>query len=646
MRVTPTRRQKNATRVDRANGVQPARLPATRASLSIPKVRASLSIPNALIAAVGIVVIVAVLLPVILVILTSISSSQAGFVGDFTVTNLREDFATSESVTFLANTLIYTVGGTIIAVLIAGILAWITSMTNAPFSRLLSLLAVTPLLFPPLLLTTSWVQLYGGSAGYLNVLFSHLLGRGQVPLNVESLGGMIVVAGLNMVPIPFLIISSAMRSLNPALVEASSLCGASTRSTVVRIVVPLLRPAILSSSAIVALVVAGSFEIPFIIGLPGGIVTLVSAMYNALSSGGVPNYNLAGAQADLYFVFNGALLFWYMLATRNQRRFVTVAGRGGGYRIRLGRWRWMLVLVPTVYAVVAVLQLLLQAVLVSFQSFFTTSEGFPYTHWTLTNYVSLVRVPGLFGAFTTTLIIGGIVTFITVIVAVVVSHVGFQTRVRGRRVLEGISTLPIAIPPVVFSIALLITVLIVPGLRQTYETLVPIVICEVIIFLPFAVRAIAPSMIQLPSELREAASLCGARRLGILWTISLPLIRRAVGAAALIVFVFSFRELAGIALLTAANATLVSQTALDHWQDGEFGLVAALNILMVVVPALVAIIAIGLARIVGRLMAQGGAGASGQIYGGRVSGGGASSPGRGAEIVSEELEGAGGAVGV
>jgi ABC-type Fe3+ transport system permease subunit len=157
-----------------------------------------------------------------------------------------------------------------------------------------------------------------------------------------------------------------------------------------------------------------------------------------------------------------------------------------------------------------------------------------------------------------------------------------------------IGTLPIAIPPLVFSVALLITVLMTPVLRGQYGGFLPLVVVDMVVFLPFAVRVISASMLQISPELREAAGISGAGLLRRLLTVTVPLIRVAVFNASLIVFVSSFRELAGVALLTGPDTPLVPTAALNLYFVGQAPLVSSLNVVTAVIPILMVILVVAL----------------------------------------------------
>lgn len=555
--------------------------------------------PWAVLGSIFVLLVVAmVVLPVAIVVLSSFSRPTRGFIGNFTLDNILAIFS-ADDLDLLVNTIVYTVGASVLAMLLATTLAWLMVFTEMPFRRAVGLIPLAPLLMPPLMRDTSWIQLYSPRSGLVNIGLQNLFGLSDPPFDIFSLGGMTIVLGLNMVPMTYIIVYPALRSLNKSLDEASRLAGAGTWRTLRKISVPIVKPAMISAFALCALVVAAAFETPVLIGAPGGVGTYMSALYRSVTGSGVPDYNLAAAQSDVYFVLNGILLTWYLVSTRRENRYQTVGGRGTVGRRLLARWRWALLLIPVLYFLFAFVQLFVQGVLVSLLPYYSTTQGFPFHDLTLSNYASLFETPMTGASVVNSVELSAIVTVLTVAVSVVLAAIAFQTRVRGRRLIEFIGTLSLAIPALVFSIALLITVLITPGLKSYYQTMLPLVVVDLVILLPFAMRIISASMLQIGPDLREAAAMAGAGVARRLITISVPLIGVAVGGTAYIVFVMSFRELAGVTLLVGPDTPLVPTTALDLYFVGGAPIVSSLNMVTAVLPAILTGLVYGLVKLVG-----------------------------------------------
>jgi iron(III) transport system permease protein len=530
------------------------------------------------------VLTVLVVVPVGVVIASSLSTpSLTSFFGELTLSNLASTL-TGRNAELLVNTVIVAVGSTIIAMVVATCLAWIVTSTNVPFPRIVGLIPVAPILLPSLMRDTAWIQLYSPRTGLVNLALKAVLGPDAPVIDIFTLWGVSLVLGLQLASVAYIVVVPAFRSLSRSLEDASRLSGAGRLTTFRRVTIPLLKPAMLSAFALCALVAASAFETPLLIGLPGGIVTYMSGIYRALT-GGTPNYNLAAAQSVLFFILNGVLVSWYLVTTRRHFKFQTVVGRrDGGGRGSTG-WRFLLLLFPLTYFILAFGQLVIQGVLVSFLPYYTVTQGFPFKVLTLDNYADLLASGSTRSAILNSMGLSTFATLLTVIVAILLSTVAFQTRVRGRRLVEFVGTIPLAIPALVLSLALLITVITIPGLKNLYGTLVPLVIVDLILLLPYALRITSASMIQIAPELREAGALSGAgpaRRLG---TISIPLIRPAIIGAAYVVFALSLRELAGVALLVGPNTPLIPTKALDLFYDGSGApTVAALNTVTAFLP--------------------------------------------------------------
>src|SRR6266705_2199238 len=109
-------------------------------------------------------------------------------------------------------------GAAALSIAVAGLLAWITVRTDAPGRALFELVAVVPNVLPPLLTATAWVLLLSPRIGLINVVAQRV---GLPPFNVYSMPGMIFVEGLILAPLAYLIISAALRSMDPSLEEAA-----------------------------------------------------------------------------------------------------------------------------------------------------------------------------------------------------------------------------------------------------------------------------------------------------------------------------------------------------------------------------------------------------------------------------------------
>jgi ABC-type Fe3+ transport system permease subunit len=110
------------------------------------------------------------------------------------------------------------------------------------------------------------------------------------------------------------------------------------------------------------------------------------------------------------------------------------------------------------------------------------------------------------------------------------------------------------------------------------------------VFLPFALRIIGAAVIGVDNSLLESSRSCGASTWRSVRTIILPLLGTALAGAFTLVFIFSFEELGGIALITPPNLQLLPTYIYSLWSDGHLPTVYALNIITLVVTTLALVI--------------------------------------------------------
>lgn len=549
--------------------------------------------------AVTLAAMTAIVAPIVVVVAGSLWSAPfIRIAGELTLRNYAVFLSAPGTGELLLTTLEMTAGAAALAMVTGLTLAWIVTRTDVPLRSYLRWLPVGSLLLSGLLRDISWIGLYSPHVGIVNLALMRLLGREDPIFDVFSLTGVITTMGLTLAPIPYLILVGPLSSMDRGLDEASRASGAGPLRTLTSITLPLLRPALLSGLTLSAIVVAHSFETPVIIGLPGGVHTFMSSIYATMSTR--PNYSLASAESMVYLALIGLLLLWYRHSTAVEARFATIAGRGYAPGVaRTGPWRFLFFAVVVLYFLVTFGELLAAAVYLALVPFFTvTSKTLP--PMSLENFQTALAYPGTVDAIGNSLTVAAEVSLLTIVVGVIVSLVGLKTRVRFRRVADLVGTLPIAFPPLIFSVALLITFLSVPGMVAFYNTVALLLLAMVVVFLPYALRVISSAVIGIDDQLIEASASSGAGTLRTLRSIVVPLLATAITNAAIIVFVLSFRELGAIALVVPPGMQLLPVQIFGLWQTGLYGAVNAMNVLSFLLVAVVLLLARGASLLVSR----------------------------------------------
>lgn len=486
---------------------------------------------------------------------------------------LRAYFSLFQELDLLANSLKVAVGSTMVAMIVGVSLAWVLVRTNVPWAAFLEQIVIVPFYLSALLGAVGWALLASPSkAGILNSLLMSWLSLDKAPINIYTELGIIWVSGLHFAPFCFLFSIGALRSMEPSLEDSARVLGGGTASTMMKITLPLILPAIVGSSLLVFVLAMGQFGIPAVLGLPNGYHVLTTRIYE-LIIGFNPDYGLAAAMGISLFAFS-ALGVWLQIRILGTRKYTTVTGKGFRPRvINVGNFRWVFFVAVIAYVIVAVV-LPVGALLYASLQPFITSNIFE-AKFTLANfhYIFFVYPTTALALSNTFLLAGGGAT-ITLLLAGVLAWMIVRRRGALSRLIEVSIMIPVAIPGIVFSIGLLWAWIRAP--IPIYGTIWILLLCYVTIFIPYGVRAISASLHQIDQSLEECATVIGANWQQVLRGILLPLLRPGLMAAWTLVFISIIKELSASALLYNSKTIVLSVAVFDLWIGSSLTYVAAL----------------------------------------------------------------------
>ncbi len=483
----------------------------------------------------------------------------------------------------LANSLLACGGGTVLAVAIGLAFAWIVVRTNTPCKALIASAGMLPLFVPPLVAGVAWSILGSPKTGLLNLI----LGSMGIGWRVDfySMSGMIFVFGIYYAPYVYMFTASALRNMDPALEEASEISGAHPVRTLWTVTFPLILPAIISGTLLSFVVMLGIYGIPAALGQPANISLLTTYIF-ALTAWSPPLYNTAAAVAVMLMVVTGFLVFLQQKVLSG-RSFTTVAGKAFRPRaLNLGRWRFFTLGLAMVYLFVVVVLPILALLVAGFRKFLfvrnlaslVDTKQYSWIHFqklfensaTISSIVNTMKVGVI------TAVIGGLLSF-------AIGYTITRTRAPGRRSIDVISTIPVAIPGLVIGVAYLWAWIGLPG--GLYGTLWILALAFVARFIPDTVKALSTSLMQIHKELEEAAWICGRGTLSTIFTVVLPLARPGVVAGMTLLFILSIRELGSSLFLYSSDTMVMAVQLLGFYEGGNLGITAAFSLVQMVLLA-------------------------------------------------------------
>jgi iron(III) transport system permease protein len=480
----------------------------------------------------------------------------------------------------LVNTLIVCAGGTVIAVAIGLLFSWVVVRTNTPFRGLIATASILPLFAPPLVAGVAWSILGSPKTGLINTVFKWA-GLGW-HIDLYSLSGLVFVFGIYYAPYVYMFTSSALRNMDPSLEEAAEISGASAFSTLFSVTFPLIMPAIVSGMLLSFIVMLGIYGVPAVLGAPSNISVLTTYIFK-LTNWSPPLYNTAASVAIILMVVTGLLVFLQQKVLSG-RSYTTVAGKAFRPRtLNLGPWRWLTFALGLIYLLVVVILPTLALIVAAFRKFMfirDVASLFDMRQYSLMHFYSIFDNPLTLNSIYNAVEVGIITAVIGGALAFAIGYTIHRTNVKGRRTIDLISTLPVAIPGLVVGVAYLWAWIGIPG--GLYGTIWILALAFIARFMPDTVKALSTSFLQIHRELEEAAWVCGKGTLSTIRTIVLPLARPGVIASMTLLFVLSIRELGSSLFLYTSNTMVMSVLLLDYYEGGNVGKTAAFSLVQTV----------------------------------------------------------------
>lgn len=511
--------------------------------------------------------------PLIFLLRMSFSEGSPGRPGPFTLDNYRAVFRSSGLIDASTNTLIFASAVSVFSLVIAGFFAWLIERTDARLRNVGWAMMLIPLAMPPVLFSFSWVLLLSPRTGLVNIAARAVLNplgfdMTEGPFNPYTMPGMIFVETLRTVPTLFLLIVGAFRLTNPALEEAAVMSGATRRTTLRRITLPLLLPALFAAFVFSFIGTLQDFETPLLLGLPGGKFTITTLIYFTAYLTTGTNWGIAAAYSCLFLAVLVPLIMFYLrIVVKGYRSFASVSGRGyRPTRMALGRWRTPATAVFVSFFLVSMVLPMLTVIWASLLPVYQTPSFDLLDKMTFRNYTELLHDGLTIPAAEHTATIALVTVIFTLSVAFTVSWLVIRLRAKGRSFLDSLAFLPNAIPSVALGVAIVVFYLN-PAVRwvHIYGSNLLLIIAFAGHFLAYVTRLSNSAMVQLDDELEEASWVSGKGKLTTLFRITGKLLLPSILASAVWVTMRAFGNLTLPLLVGNPQSETLSMRMYSLW---------------------------------------------------------------------------------
>ena len=464
-----------------------------------------------------------------------------------------------------------TVGG---AGVVGTALAYALWRYDLPGRKLWQAAATLPLALPPLVGVLAFLFLYG-ETGILPRLLRDLLGLAEVPFALSGRWAVGLVHVYAFYVYFYLFVTAALRDLDASLLEAAADLGSAGARTLRRVVLPLLRPALVGAALLVFMVSMASFTAPLL--FAGAEPFLTTQIYNYKVNG-----DLALSAAVSTVLTAICLLFLFALEARPDR--LRLVGKGAARRAprRRGAARWVAGFVVAV-GLLFVLLPVATVVLISFAETGTwTVQVFPESY-TAGNYRQLFADPRFFAPLRNSLVMALIATGGNLVFGVAAALVIVKSGVPGRGLVRVLAVLPFAIPGTVIALNLIVAFnepSALAGGAVLVGSFAVLPLAYFVRHVPLVVQATEAALEGYDDRLTEASADLGAGAWTTFRRVAWPAIRPGVLAGTLLAFVAALGEFVASIMLYVFGNRPISVEILAQLRLYEFGAAAAYSVLL------------------------------------------------------------------
>ena len=471
-------------------------------------------------------------------------------------------------------------GMTAIALPLGSLLGFLVARTDLPAKHWLEPWLLVPVFLSPVVVAFGYVVAVG-PVGFFSLWAKSLVGT--VPWNLYTLTGVIVIAGLTHVPHVFIYVSAALRGLDPAVEEAARVTGAGPWKIAFTVSLPLVRPAILFSGALVFLLGFELFGLPLVLGDPAGLLVLTTYLYKLTNLLGVPSYQLMAVVAISIVAVTFPLVYFQRRMIGAAARYAVIGGKGRAFRpLPLGRLRWpmLAIVVAWLLSVVALplAGIALRSIVRNWGEGVSLSESL-----TLDHFRSLMEYPNLVRGILNTLSIGAAGGALAVAVYALIALSAHRVKGFWPAWLDYLALVPRALPGLVVGLAFFWLFLFVKPIAPLRTTLVSLWLAYSVVWLAYGLKLITATLMQVTPDLEDAARVTGAAPAAVARDVTLPLIRFGLIGSWLLIFMMFVREYSTGVYLLGPGTEVIGSLIVALWGTGALDLISALSVVEVLI---------------------------------------------------------------
>ena len=526
----------------------------------------------------------------------TIDAHLTGKASGYSVANYVDLFTSRLAMTNLwkplINTVILSVMTCVISILYGGFFAFLVTRTNMRFKKYLSSIFIFPYIMPQWTLAVVWQHMFNSNAvcGTSDGLLASLFGICMPKWFCLGAFPSAMVLGLHYAPFAYILIGGIFKNMDANLEEAATILDTPKWKIMLRVTLPMIRPAILSTILLVFGSAMGSYPVPHYLGL-----TTLSTKYISLNS---KYTGEASILAIIMMLFGILILGLNQTSVTGRANYTTVTGKSGQLsKINLGKAGKYIM--GVVFILLTFFTSIWPILLFALETFLPNpgDYSFLYTHdtrnlttkWWLTHenvsengmygQHGILYNPTIWHAFKGTLFLAIVCALIAGTIGTLIGYaVSKNRRSKWANYVNNVAFLPYLMPSIAVGAAFFI--LFSNQHVNLFNTYTLLIIAGVVKYIPFASRNSLNSMLQLSGEIEEAAIIQDIPWHKRMLNIIIPIQKSSIISGYTLPFMTCLRELSLFLLLCTQGFIL--STTLDYFDEmGLYAFSSAINLILI-----------------------------------------------------------------
>ncbi|RRD94480.1 iron ABC transporter permease [Clostridiales bacterium COT073_COT-073] len=509
----------------------------------------------------------------------------------------------------MLNSLTLAILSALFALILGGVVAWLVTRSNIKAKKFISATFVFPYILPSWTLAIFWLNMFknpnvGTGAGG----FVYSLTNWSAPeWFVYGLFPMVIVTGLHYAPFAYIFIGGILRNMDANLEEAATILKTPKSRILLKITIPIVKPAILSTFLLVFASVMGSYAVPIYLGSPVNFYVLTTKMKTLQTT--------AIGQAYIIAMFMVAFGAFVMLINNvfigKRQSFTTVTGKSS--QISLVDLKGARYIVSAILVGLLIFICIMPLISFALESVIIRSGDYSLANMTLNYWIGeagsisstmgtsgILRDAAIWQAVKNSLKLAMICSFVAGSCGIIIGYA--VVRRRGTKLANWVSSLsffPYLIPSMAFSAVYLAISTNFSFLTNSFLILV---LVGSVKYLPFASKAGINSMLQLSPEIEEAAMIYGVPWVKRMTRIIIPIQKVSIISGFLLPFVSCMRELSLFVMLVSSKTQILTTMLMAYNERGASQHGNAINLLIIMI---VLVVTFGVNKLTGASIDKG-----------------------------------------